>query len=556
MPKKRHRTLIRVASNYARLLTTVAFGIILIRLLFSGLSPDAFGLIMLLGSTVGLAAMVDEIVRSCLIRELGAAWHHPDRNRFPVVFNSALGLAAIAATLAACLFAAIALFLPFLRIPTELLLAARVMVFAKAAETFVNVSFSPMFNMYLVSERMLAFNAWMICKRFAYLAAAFIVLIVLNTRDPARAVMLYAVCSSTLFVSCVAIASATLVLTEPRLRLQPRLFNRKEAVQIVRIGAWNLATVIAMNLHLRLDAIIMNVAFGLAGNTMFGIGTQLMNYVRRLTVGMTDGIDAVSARVSSTRTRQAVGRLLRQQTRLNASVAFPAGAAAALLAEPILLVWLDFRDNLSSQTLHGAATITRILAIGITARAVTDGWTRILYGAGLIRHYGPIVLGGGLLNPILAIALLLLLPAGWDFGAPAWAFSIIFTAAHLLTIPFASARHIGLRPSEMFTPLLRPALATSCSAPVLLVGQNQVHQWNLLSLAVLFGAYGTVYLLLASLIILQVEDRRRLIDAIRNISPRPSPISDRDHHRRASTDAPDLIQPHPDRTPQGPAHAD
>jgi len=90
---------------------------------------------------------------------------------------------------------------------------------------------------------------------------------------------------------------------------------------------------------MRLDQLLMNV-FGVMANSFFGFGMQLASYARMITVGMTDGLDAVAARMGATREAGALQGLLTQTTRLHALVALPAGAAVIILADPLVALWL------------------------------------------------------------------------------------------------------------------------------------------------------------------------------------------------------------------------
>ncbi|MCH2146717.1 MAG: hypothetical protein MK073_02730, partial [Phycisphaerales bacterium] len=63
-----HRALLRMASNYARLFISVTIGLLLVRIIISHWGNDAWALIALLGGTLGIAAMLQDIVRQSMIR--------------------------------------------------------------------------------------------------------------------------------------------------------------------------------------------------------------------------------------------------------------------------------------------------------------------------------------------------------------------------------------------------------------------------------------------------------------------------------------------------------
>ena len=57
------RGMLRMAGNYIRLFMTVCIGLMLVRVILEGWGNDAWALIALLGGTLGIAAMLQDIVR-------------------------------------------------------------------------------------------------------------------------------------------------------------------------------------------------------------------------------------------------------------------------------------------------------------------------------------------------------------------------------------------------------------------------------------------------------------------------------------------------------------
>ena len=384
MASEAKRGLIRIVANYTRVLTTVLVGLVLVRLLLKGTGNDGWALIVLLGSTVGLASMAQQIVRSSLIRELGAAYHsgHPDK--FRSTYNAAVAISAATALLVACVFAALWFAIPLLQIPDHLIPAARWMVVARGAETFAAVLLAAPFNMYLVTERMVALNAWLIVNRFCYLIAATSVLM-LAIGDPGRAVTLYAFISAGLVIASLLVAVAVMMLMDRRLMPAPAAITRDALKSVLHIGGWNAAATAATTSHIPLGSVIMNLAFsmmslpfGLFGNLILGLAIRLTVAVRQLTTGVTVGLDAVSARLSTTRRAGAVRALMHHSTRLHGLATFPVAIGVVALAEPVLRLWVGDRLEDPQNILPKAIMLIRIMTLGMIARAISDGWIRIL----------------------------------------------------------------------------------------------------------------------------------------------------------------------------------
>ncbi len=156
MVSEAKRGLIRIVANYTRVISVVVLGLLLVPMLLQAAGNDGWALIALLGSTIGLASMAQEIVRSSLIRELGSVYHGGDgstgTDQFRQVYNSALAISAVIAGLAVVAFAVLWFVVALLDISNDLLPAARWLVVAKGAETFVLLLLAAPFNMYKVTE--------------------------------------------------------------------------------------------------------------------------------------------------------------------------------------------------------------------------------------------------------------------------------------------------------------------------------------------------------------------------------------------------------------------
>lgn len=162
-----------------------------------------------------------------------------------------------------------------------------------------------------------------------------------------------------------------------------------------------------------------------------------------------------------------------------------------------------------------AVLSSQILVLGFTARGISDGWIRLLYGAGHIRRYAPVVLAGGLLNPLLAVGLIYLLPGDWSFTGPAWSFTAIFLTFHALALPWVGARCLRVPYWHMFRPMRRPVAATALASPLLVFVPRLISPASPIGLLVNIGAFGAVYLALTPFVVLRPHERRRAWSLIR-----------------------------------------
>lgn len=522
MPSEARRGLIRIAANYARLGTTVILGIILVPVLIHGIGRDGYGLYALLGSTLGLGQMFREIMRYSMNRELGHAWHTQGRPEFPATYNAAILISLALAVLAAVVFAVLYLLVPVLQIPDVLHDAARWTIIAGGVNTFFVVLVGPQFNMYMVTERMVSWNLRTALERLGYTSVAIVLFVVMGLDDPARGLTLFSIIGNAVSLVIYAVAVIAIVAAEPMLRPRISLASRNAIRAIIGTSGWNAVTTAAMNLHLRLDQIIVNVFFNVIGNAAFGLGVTLTSYVRMLTVGMTDGLDAAAARLTAGDQKEAVNSLLAHSTRLHALVALPAGLAVLILAEPLLDVWVARRVAAAADLVPLAVPIVQTLIFGLTLRAMADNWTRVLYGAGFVARYAPYFLIGGLLNPVLSIVLIKILPSEHGMIGPALAFSVIILVIHFLLLPAIGARCLGVPLIGMFRPILRPAIVTAMCSPILFVAHHSIERWTLVHLVLVIGTFVAAYAALAWLIVVGRDERKWLRNAAaRRVGVRP-----------------------------------
>lgn len=528
MASEVRRGAVRVLTNYTRLLFTVVLGLALTPVLLYGVGTEFYGLWVVIASAVGIGEMFRDIVRLCMNRELSAALHSGDRGEFPRVYSSAFVLSAAAAGLALGVFALLAAFAPLLKIPDDLLGPARFFIACKAASAALWVLLTPTLNMNIVTERMGWHNLWLVLDRASQIAAAGFVFFVAGMAvggadgpdmgAASRAFVWFGAIAAALSICIACAAAGTVARLHGGLRPRIGLADRATVGSLVRTSAWNAATVTAMNLHTRVDHLIMNLAFGLVGNAVFGVASQLAAYVRMLTVGMTEGLDAVTARFSTTKSPEAMRSLLRHSTRMHAAVAIPSSVMVIVLAEPALTLWVGRHIEDPGALIPAAVALTRWLIVGFAIRAISECWTRVAYGAGHVSKYAWWVLLGGVSNPVLAVVFLLTLPGGdaldgWRFESPALAFAAAMAIFHMGVLPVVCARAMSVSVSALLGPIVAPAVVSLLALPGLLWLRASVDEWTLPTLAFAMLLYGGAVAALTWLIVLDAEERRLFINA-------------------------------------------
>ena len=502
---------VRVASNFARLLLTFIVGIFVVRLLLR-FGDDAYGLIALLGTGTGVALIFKEVVRFATVPILGEAFHSKDSQWFAEIYNSAIAISLVAGLASLAIFAGFAYFLPLLNFPDELYFAALIFVLCNALQSFFTVSIAPLFNFYVVSERMVAYNFFLLLERLGELVSALLTLAVLagtgaGIENASTAIICYGICNAVLSVSIHLLAATKIIAVDNRLRLNFHFITRRAIKTFLASAGWNGCVIVAMSLYAKADALLMNLFFGLFGNMSFILANQSVSYVRSFIIGFVSGLDAVASRMVKRDGEQALLSLMHRSTALQAIVVLPAFCGLLIFAKPLIELWLQGRIQ-NPNAIPAIVSLIQIMIIGVGARCLSEGWIWIMNGAGKVKSYAPFILVGGVLNPIIAWIGITVAPDSWRFFVPAYVFSCLMTVVHLIGLPLAVAREFEISVVEVVRPLALPCLTCGvCLLIAFTVSSLVITDLGKLVFAFVFAA---TYLVSAYFFLLATHDRKRI----------------------------------------------
>lgn len=517
--------IIRIASNYTRLLATLLMGLFVVPLVIGWLGDEAFGIISLLGASVGLAAVFRELTHKSMIRELGAAYHSNDPQAFLETYNSAYILSTAVAGLTLLAFGILLLIFPRLNISDELRKPAMIFLLAQASHAILIVLFSPAFNMYMVQHRFISYNSWYILLRGANFLAAVTLIKIFHLPGQPTSLATYGLLWAGLDNIFLILAVGLLMLGDKRLFIRKQHMHRKALSNILGTFGWNTGVQLSMASIERLPPFILNLMIGPIANTIWGVVYRLTSYVRMVTIGVQFGADSVSAKLSASNDEHATRRVrnyMSNQTRLNALVALPAGLIMFILARPLLDAWIGHKVEDPQAILAPAALMTRILAVAIVTRAVSEGWVTVLYGAGFVSRYAPVIFAGGILAPLLGILAIWVLPEHLKVQGPALGFAFVVSSVYLLALPVVGSKCVEQSYFHMLAPMKRPLLAATLAAPALFLSQIFHNPSPIYQLLIPTIAFGMVYGLLAFTIVLTSRERHRLF-ALIPMNPVKSP---------------------------------
>ncbi|MFG0327259.1 MAG: hypothetical protein ACF8SC_08365 [Phycisphaerales bacterium JB037] len=518
------KSLRRVTTNYARLFLTLGLGIAEVIVLLKWMGPEAFGLISLLGGTMGLVGIVREIISQSMIRELGAAFHSGDRAHFLRTYHACYVIAVRTTIFSAALFAGLIYALPhILNISPDLMNAAYVFATASAISACLFILCAPTFNMYVVRERFAFQNAWLVARRGCFPVTAILFWLVMPDAGPDEALIVYALVANIASFVLLLLPVAAVWKRDAELFPRANQTDRQTIRDVMGTFGWNSGVIFSMSMAERIPILFVNWYFGLFGNAVYGVAWRLGAYARMITVGSTFGLEAVTTRISSATDGAArIPTFIRHTTRLHSWVAFPAGFALAILAEALLTLWVGRSVENPEEVIPVAIPVTQAVVVAMTTRGISEGWIRILYGDGHVRQYAPLVIIASIAIPLLTWLAAETLPPPLDFNSPALAYAFVSIVAYVFLLPLWGARILGLRARNFVTPMLRPALVTLASAPALIVAKELGVLDSLLGLFVAAAVFGLVYFGLSLVFVISPDERARALALIRALRQRGS----------------------------------
>ncbi len=529
---------VRILSNYTRLLITLSLGIAVVPLTIRWLGDDSFGLISLLGANIGLAGIFLQIIQMSLVRELGQAYHKDD-DSFQKSYATICLISLVCTVLSIVSFGIVFALIPVFQLPDDFVNPARWFVVGQGVYVATMTILAPILNMYLVKERFIRYNIWYICVRSGNILSVLILGYVIAIDDPAFGLSLHGMVWGGVSTLGMIIAAAVMVKGDPRLKFRISGSDKDARSQVLSTFSWNTGVQVAVNLHEQIPPLLLNLFFGTIANAAWGIGFRFVAYIRMCTAGVQFGSDAVSARMASgddsEESRKQLQRLISIQTKLTSMIALPAAAIIIVYGWPIFDIWVGRSLKDYDAVMPTAVYMSRILSIALVARAISDTWLLIMYGAGYVKAYAPWVFAGGIFAPVASVILMLTLPDSLIIYAPPAMYAIVLVVVHLFGLPIIAGRCLHIKPASLLLSLGRPLLSTgiaiACAVGFLAInnsvddlgivgeltlqrGQSINWTWMLGSL----GVFGTVYAVCSYAIVLEASERKRITGILRRAS--------------------------------------
>ena len=482
----------RVSTNYFKMIVTFALGIYLVRLLLE-FGSGVYAAVVLIGSSIGIAAILKEMVRGATIPELGISYHEKNGQSFPSTYASAVLLAGVAAVFSIVVLGGFYYFLEKFNVANELFRSTQILILTRMVTTFVSITVSPITNMLPITGRMATLNFWLATERIAEVGSALAVSLFLYDAPGDQQLYWFAVISM-VAMSAVSIGAAIHAIGSNRQFIPDfRNVSGGRLAKVFHSIGWNGAAVVSVNLYIRFDIFAVNLLFGIGPTVIFGIASLLASYTRQVTMGLITGLDAVIAKKAAGKDENARLGVLSINAKifqLQSLALFSAALVLFFHAEFLIHIWVAERLDDPITAIPQIALVFSFLMIGMIARGLSEGWMSVLAGSGKIKEYGLPIMIGAMLNPIFVIGAYYALPENQSFIAVAIIFMVLNIVFHTILLPVIAAKHLNSSIIELYKPGIFPLISALFCAGVLIIVHSYLdtEQLRLVSTLLVVGA--------------------------------------------------------------------
>lgn len=441
---------------------TFIVGIWLLQI-FLGFGEAVYAVIVLTGSSIGIAEILKETIRGATIPELGKSYHSKNDRYFKEIYSSTLLLSLISACFSTLILSLFVVFLDYFSIPENLVSATKYYIATRMICVFLSIALAPVLNIMPISGRMMSYNVWLTLDRASDLASALIVGYLLFSASGAEQLILFSTISLVLKIMVLFFATVWTTRSDRRFIPSPQLISLAHLKKVGKLIGWNAAAVISVNLYLRFDIIAVNILYGIKATVIFGLASQLAAYVNLSSMGLVSGLDAVVTQSSNDENKaqkRGVHALSKAIVELQALIL--GFLVVLLILHTEFIISLLFADRLSSNIdIQMIVICFFMLMTGMIARGMSEGWMGILTGMGNIKSYAIPVLIGAMLNPVLVIIIGHFYKLESGLYGICFVFLILNIFFFMYYVPKVTAGTLAVRTSDLTKPILLPLVLTT-----------------------------------------------------------------------------------------------
>ncbi|HOC17057.1 MAG TPA: oligosaccharide flippase family protein [Vicinamibacterales bacterium] len=291
----------------------------------------------------------------------------------------------------------------------------------------------------------------------------------------------------------------------PGLRLAPSLFSPRHLREVTSYSLYLFLITVAAHLGYNLDNVVVGAFMGTSAVAVYAVASRLADYQRQLSNQFNGLLFPVVVGLGAQNDRARLRATMLHGTRLALGLALAVTIGLLAFAPPLVRAWMGptFEDSLAPLYALAIASVV-LVALGPLGN--------ILLGTG--RHR--LVAFSSLAEALLNVGLSLLLVRRWGLAGVAAGTAIPVVAMNLLVLLPAACRSLDVRPGRFVREAAAPALLPAVPAlAIAVVLRLYVPPASLLAVAAAGALVGLVYLAGFVSFGLPAGDRRQYVSYIR-----------------------------------------
>ncbi len=212
----------------------------------------------------------------------------------------------------------------------------------------------------------------------------------------------------------------------PALQVSTRHVSLSRLKELTGFSAYMLLIDLANKLNYATDTVVIGIFMSTAAVAIWAVAQRLIELTQRLTDQLNGALFPVVVDSATLGNLDRLKVVLLQGTRLSLAMVLPIATGLALLAEPVVLVWVGPQFNASVPIIHilaavvtfrvGNATATTLLKGAgqhrlLALSNLVIGIANVVLSVGLVRKYGLQGVAVGTLIPLSLMSIFVLFPA-------------------------------------------------------------------------------------------------------------------------------------------------
>ena len=300
----------------------------------------------------------------------------------------------------------------------------------------------------------------------------------------------------------------------PALELRWQYVRLSRLREVSEFGAFMFLLEWAYRLNYSADILVIGALIGVPAVALWTPAQRLADVTLRLTNQLSEALFPLVVDSDAGRRAERLRLIFLQGTRLSLATVLPVAVGLACLAHPLLTAWIG-------SSFGETAIVLQLLAAVVVVRVGTSTASIVLKGAGLHRWLTLLIVGMGLANVAISVALARPLGLmGIAIGtlvpvAAVSALGIFPTACRRVGVPLTRALRDALWPAVWPAPIAGAALiATRAQLPA-----------TLPAVAMQLAAGAVLYYGLFLLVAIDETERREYLRQLRKLLPRRRQLS-------------------------------